>query len=44
MIKKHKNNFEVCEGCFDTHIHGSPDIVQRKMNDIELAIQAKKAK
>ncbi len=34
---------EFIKGAYDLHVHSSPDIVPRKMNDIELAREAKKA-
>ena len=31
------------KGCIDTHIHGAPDVVPRKMDDLALARDAAKA-
>jgi len=33
---------EICNGAIDMHIHSSPDLIPRKLNDIEVAQQAKK--
>ncbi len=34
---------EIIKGAYDLHVHSSPDIVPRKLSDIKLAIEAKKA-
>jgi len=35
---------EICEGAIDMHIHSFPDLIPRKLDDIEVAQQAKEAK
>lgn len=34
---------EICNGAIDMHIHSYPDLIPRKLNDIEVARQAKEA-
>ncbi len=34
---------ELIKGSYDLHVHSFPDIVPRKLNDIELALEAKEA-
>lgn len=36
--------WQICKGSIDMHIHSFPDLIPRKLNDIELAQQAKNAK
>lgn len=34
---------EVLKGGIDTHVHTAPSIIERKLDDLEMAVQAKKA-
>jgi hypothetical protein len=43
MIEEKANSL-LLKDCFDIHIHSYPDIIPRKMDDFEVAYQAKKAK